>query len=461
LALQSPLGLDGGILVKRLSLALVAAFPFLALSGFVEPRPGVDWPAFRGIDASGVAEGAETPTTFTPADAAWTVPISGLGLSSPIVWGNLLCLSTAISGQKDAGLKVGLYGNIQSVDDSTEHEWKVTCLNKRDGSVAWQQTAYKGVPKVKRHTKSTHANSTLATDGTHLAAMFGSEGLYVYDLKGNLLWKKDLGILDAGFFMVPGAQWEYGSSPIIHDGRLLILADVQKDSFLAAFDVKTGKELWRTPRADVPTWGSPAVIEAAGRAQVVVNGWKHVGGYDLKTGKEIWKLSATGDIPVPTPIFAHGLIFLTSAHGPGSPVYAIKPTAAGDISLQDGGTSNDHIVWSVPRDGAYLSTPLVYGEYLYVVRHQGILNVFNAKTGERAYQQRLAAGAFTASPVANNGRIYIPSEDGDIYVVKAGPAYELLATNRMLAPLLATPAISEGRLYVRTGDQLLAFGGSK
>jgi outer membrane protein assembly factor BamB len=447
----------------RLLLAPIAAVSLvtISISARVAPTAGVDWPSFRGIDASGVSEGAETPATFTPDSAAWTAAMPGLGLSSPIVWGNLLCISTAISGQKDAGLKVGLYGNIESVTDDTAHEWKVACLDKRSGKQVWEQTAYKGVPKVKRHSKSTHANSTLATDGTHLAAIFGSEGLYVYDLKGKLLWKKDLGVLDAGFFMVPAAQWEYGSSPIIHDGVLLVLADVQKDSFLAAFDVKTGKELWRTPRTDVPTWGSPAVVTLGGRAQVVVNGWKHVGGYDLKTGSEIWRLTATGDIPVPTPIVGHGLIYLTSAHGPGSPVYAIKPTATGDITLQSGATSNEHIAWSVARDGAYLSTPLVYGDYLYVVRHQGILNVFNAKTGERAYQQRLAAGAFTASPVANNGRVYIPSEDGDIYVVKAGPAYELLATNKMNSAVLATPAISEGHLFVRTKDHLMAFGGKK
>jgi outer membrane protein assembly factor BamB len=445
----------------RLAVAVIATLPLLTLFARVAPTPGVDWPSFRGIDASGVSEGSETPTTFSPQDAAWKTPLPGLGLSSPIVWGNLLCVSTAIGGQKDAGLRVGLYGDIASVADDTPHEWKVACFNKGDGKPAWERTAYTGVPKVKRHAKSTHANSTLATDGTHLAAMFGSEGLFVYDLKGKLLWQKDLGVLDSAFFMVPGAQWEYGSSPIIHDGTLIVLADVLKDSFLAAFDVRTGKEIWRTPRADVPTWGSPAVVTAGGRTQVVVNGWKHVGGYDLKTGKEIWTLRATGDIPVPTPIFGHGLIFLTSAHGPGSPVYAIKPTAAGDISLEAGATSNDHVVWSVPRDGAYLSTPLLYGDYLYVVRHQGILNVFHAKTGERAYQQRLAAGAFTASPVANNGRIYIPSEEGDIYVVKAGPAYELLATNRMEAPVLATPAISEGRLYVRTRDHIMAFGGKK
>lgn len=445
--------------VRRFCLTAVIACSLVTASARVAPRPNVDWPMFRGIDASGVSEGPQTPTAFSPDKPLWSTPIAGLGLSSPIVWGDLVCLSTSISGSKDAGLKVGLYGNIQSVPDDTPHEWKVICLNKKDGKVRWEQTAYKGVPKIKRHTKSTHANSTLATDGTHLAAIFGSEGLYVYDLKGKLLWKKDLGVLDAGFFMVPDAQWEYGSSPAIHDGMLLIQADIQKDSFLAAFDVKTGTELWRTPRADVPTWGTPAVIEANGRKQVVVNGWKHIGGYDLKTGKEIWRLRGTGDIPVPTPIFGHGLIFLSSAHGPGSPVYAVKPTATGDISLAEGGTSNEHIAWSAAREGAYMSTPLLYGDYLYVVRHQGILNVFNAKTGERAYQQRLAAGAFTASPVANNGRIYIPSEDGDIYVVKAGPVFELLATNKMGAPVLATPAISEGKLLIRTQSHLMAFGG--
>ena len=438
--------------------ATLAVVSLVTLSARVAPRPGIDWPMFRGIDASGVSEGKHTPAAFAPEKALWKTPIAGLGLSSPIVWGDLLCISTSLSGQKDTGLKTGLYGNIASVPDDTVHEWKVICLDKKSGKVRWEQTAYKGVPKVKRHTKSTHANSTLATDGTHLAAIFGSEGLYVYDLKGKLLWKKDLGVLDAGFFMVPDAQWEYGSSPTIHDGLLLVQADIQKDSFLAAFDVKTGKEIWRTPRADVPTWGTPAVVKVNGREQVVVNGWKHIGGYDLRTGKEIWKLRGTGDIPVPTPIFGHGLIYLTSAHGPGSPVYAIKATATGDISLQADATSNEHIAWSAPREGAYMSTPLLYGDYLYVVRHQGILNVFNARTGERAYQQRLAAGAFTASPVANNGRIYIPSEEGDIYVVKAGAAYELVAQNKMDGPVLATPAISEGKLYLRTKDHVMAFG---
>lgn len=436
------------------------AFLHAAVSAGSAARAGVDWPMFRGIDASGVAEGRATPATFGPGTARWKADVAGLGLSSPIVWGDLLCVTSAISGSKDAGLKVGLYGAVDSVNDDTVHEWKVMCLDKKTGKLQWQHSPHTGVPKIKRHMKSTHANSTLATDGTHLAAIFGSEGLYVYDLKGKLLWNKDLGVLDAGWFTAPAAQWEYGSSPVIYDGKVIVLADVQKDSFLAVFDVKSGKELWRTPRADVPTWGTPAVIKANGREQIVVNGWRHIGAYDLATGREIWKLRGGGDIPVPTPVFGHGLIFITNAHGPMAPVYAIRPTATGDITLNGDATSNEHIAWSVPREGGYLSTPLLYGDYLYVVKYQCILTVFNAKTGERAYQQRLGTGtsACASSPVANNGRVYLGSEEGDVYVIKAGPTYEQIAINKLEAPLLASPAISEGTLYLRTKDHVMAFG---
>ena len=180
----------------------------------------------------------------------------------------------------------------------------------------WQQTAHKGVPKIKRHTKATHANSTLATDGERLIAFFGSEGLYAYDMKGKLLWKKDLGVLDAGFFMVPEAQWETGSSPVIHDSVVVVQVDVQKDSFLGAFDARTGKDLWRTARGDVPTWGTPTIHTVNGQTQIIVNGMRHVGAYDFKTGKEIWKIIGGGDIPVPTPVVHDGLIYITNAHGP-------------------------------------------------------------------------------------------------------------------------------------------------
>src|SRR5262245_29469280 len=200
------------------------------------PQPGVDWPAFRGIDGTGVVtEGRPAPTTFTPASAAWRTKIPGLGNSSPIVWGDLLCLTTAISS-KDNSFKPGLYGNIEPVNDSSPHEWKVICLDKRTGAARWEQSVHKGVPAVKRHPKSTQANATLATDGTHLVAFFGSEGLHVYDLSGTRLWSKNFGVLDSGFFEVPEAQWGFAASPIIHNGVVGVLDDVQENSFQADYE---------------------------------------------------------------------------------------------------------------------------------------------------------------------------------------------------------------------------------
>lgn len=442
--------------------AVVAAAFQLSMAAGTAPRPGVDWPQFRGIRASGIAEGHPTPTTWDVAagrGVVWKTPVPGLGLSSPIVWGDLVCLTTSLSGKKDADLKVGLYGDIEPVQDDSMHEWRVYCLDKKSGAVKWQQTVHQGVPKIKRHTKATHANSTLATDGERLIAFFGSEGLYAYDLTGKLLWKKDLGVLDAGFFMVPEAQWETGSSPVIHDGIVVVQADVQKDSFLAAFDVRDGREIWRTTRSDVPTWGTPTVHTVKGQPQVIVNGFRHIGAYDFNTGKEIWKLTGGGDIPIPTPVVHDGLVFITNAHGRGAPVYAVRETATGDLTLGADATSNAGVAWSHGRDGGYICTPLVYQGLVYIVKYQGILTVYDEKTGERKFQERLSGGtsAFTSSPVAANGKVYLASEEGHIFVLKAGPAYELLAQNDMGESVLATPAISEGALLYRTKDHLLAI----
>ena len=448
-------------LVGSLTASSVVSRPLAAATA---PRPGVDWPQFRGIAATGVAEGFSLPATWNVADGTnvlWKTQIPGLGLSSPVVWGNDVFLSTSISGQKGGGLKVGLYGDIEPVQDDTQHEWRIYALDKTTGKINWQQTVHKAVPAIKRHPKASHANSTLATDGERLIAFFGSEGLYAYDLKGKLLWKKDLGVLDAGYFEVPEAQWETGSSPVLHDGAVIVQADVQKNSFLGSFDAKTGKELWRTPRTDVPTWGTPTIHTVNGQTQILVNGYRHAGAYDFRTGKEIWKLGRNGDIPIPTPVASGGLVYITNAHGPLSPVYAIKETATGDITPAAGATSTDHIAWSVPKGGGYLCTPLVYRGLAYIVTYGGVLTVFDATTGQRKYQQRLledTASAFTSSPVANDGKVYVGSEDGHVIVLKAGDSFERLATNDMGASLLATPAISEGRLLVRTQDQLVALG---
>jgi len=244
---------------------------------------------------------------------------------------------------------------------------------------------------------------------------------------------------------------------------VLVQCDVLKGSFIAAFSVKDGREMWRTAREDVPTWGTPTVQVVGGRAQMIVNGFRHAGAYDVETGREIWRFQGGGDIPVPTPVVGHGLVFLTSAHGPMAPVYAIRLDAAGDVSLKPGETSNAAVAWSYARDGAYMSTPIVYGDYLYNVRWNGVLNCYNARTGERVYQTRLGGGTsgFSASPVAGDGKLYFASEDGDVFVVKAGPAFELLATNAMNDICMASPALSRGVIYIRTRSQVVAVAAEK
>jgi outer membrane protein assembly factor BamB len=450
-------------MTKRLAVAgaVLCLFGSGALVGqTANPRPGVDWPSFRGVRASGVAEGFPTPETWDVASGKgvqWKSAVEGLGHSSPVVWRDRIYLTTAISGKGDSGLKPGLYGNIESVNDDSPHTWKLIALDKKSGKTVYSHTILSGVPAVKRHTKSTHANATVATDGTTLIVMLGSEGLYAFDMTGKQLWKQDFGVLDSGFFMVPAAQWEFSSSPIIHNGVVIVLADVQKNSFIAAHDARTGKQLWRTGRADVPTFGTPTIHQVGGRTMVLVNGWRHTGAYDFKTGEEIWKLNGGGDIPTPTPIAAHGFVYITNAHGKSSPVYAIKETAKGDISLQGDALTNEGVAWTVQQAGSYMSTPLVYGDLLYVTRWQGILHAFDAKTGERLYQQRLGnGGAFTASTVAADGKLYIANEDGDVFVVKAGRTFEQIAQNTVGELVFATPAISEGVIYFRTNRSVIA-----
>jgi outer membrane protein assembly factor BamB len=420
---------------------------------------GINWPSFRGPNASGIAENYATPISWdveTSKNIKWKITLPGLAHSSPVIWEDRLYVTTA-SGEADAELKVGLYGSIEPVDDDSVHEWKVYCLDKKSGKILWEKTAHKGIPKVKRHPKATHANTTPTTDGKYIVAFFGSEGLFCYDLDGNLAWKKDFGLLDSAFFMVPTAQWEFASSPVIHQGVVIVQCDALNTAFLAALDIKTGKEIWRTSREDFPTWSTPTIHVGEKKTQIIVNGFKHIGGYDFKTGKELWKISGGGDIPVPTPVVAHGLVFINSAHGRLSPIYAIKLESEGDISLAEDKTSNDSIVWSVRRGGSYMLTPLIYGDFLYNVQWNGALACYNAKTGEVLYKEQLGKMVgFSASGVAADGKLYFSSEDGDVFVLKAGPEFEVLATNSMEDECMATPAISEGTLYFRTHHYLIA-----
>ena len=437
----------------------------LALVAMAAAAADANWPQFRGPSGGGVGTGSPPAewNVESGKNILWKTAIPGLGHSSPVIWGDRIFLTTAVPASGEAQLKVGLYGDIAPVKGEPAQSFRVYCLDRKSGKILWERTAASGVPKIMRHPKSTHANPTPATDGKRLVAFFGSEGLFAYDLNGELLWKKDFGTLDSGYYLVPGAQWGFASSPVIFEDTLIIQADVQKNSFLAALDVRTGNPLWRTPRGDVPTFGTPAVVPytagggtgAVSGWQVVVNGWKHIGGYDLQTGKELWKLAGGGDIPVPTPVFLDGLVVITGAHGQARPIFAIRTDAAGDLT-----DNRSAIAWTQERAGNYMQTPLLAGGLGYFCFDNGVLTVYQLATGERLYQQRLGAGSsgFSSSPVAAGNQIYITNEDGHSFVLAPGRAYKLLAENDIGETVMATPAISDSVLYMRGGKHLFAIG---
>lgn len=417
-----------------------------------------DWPSFRGPGAKGVAENPNLPIRWdveSGSNIAWKSDLPGLGLSSPVISGDRVFLTTAVSSNPAMVFEAKLKGERDDRQDKAEQEFRVVALDKATGKILWNQLAVKSAPRVLRHPHNSYASPTPATDGTYLIAFFGSEGLYCYDLKGKLLWKKDLGILDQGAFDVPDYQWGSASSPILWHGKVFLQVDMHKGSFLAAFDAKTGREVWRTERDSKPSWSTPTIIETPTRSELVANGVEHVMGYDAETGKELWRLKGTSMISVPTPFTNDGLIYVfTGYFRYQRRSYAIRPGAKGDIT-----GSKESIAW-MREEAPYLSTPVAAGPYIYAFgnRGSGILNVYDAKTGATVYQQRMGQGTgASASMIAAGDHVYAINEDGEVFVIKIGPKYEELAVNKMGEPVMATPAASGDTLYVRTASRLVAI----
>jgi outer membrane protein assembly factor BamB len=430
--------------------------------GGVAGGPPLNWPSFRGPDGTGVADGQQPPVTWDLKEGKnvrWKTPIPGLGHSCPVVWGNRVFLTTAISGDKDPKVRVGNYGDVASVEDKSKHAWQVLCLDRDTGEALWTRTAHEGVPKIKRHLKGSQANCTPATDGAHVVACFGSEGLYCYDFAGKQLWKRDLSTLDSSFAIDREYEWGFGNSPLIHEGLVILQCDLSHDSFIAAFNVETGEKVWSTPRDEIPSWGSPVVWRNARRVELVTNAAQYARGYDPKTGAELWRLAKKSEITVPTPVCGKDLLFITSGNRPIQPIFAIRPGASGDISLAEGQESNAHIAWSKMRGGPYMPTPILYGPLFYTCSNSGVLACYEAATGKEVYKERISVGdSYTASPVASDGRLYFASEQGRVRVVQAGPAFKLLAVNQVGDYVMATPAISNGSLFVRSQHFLVALG---
>lgn len=420
-----------------------------------------NWPGFRGRQGSGLSGKVAVPGSWDDSGKGnrFRTPISGLGHSSPVIWDNRLFV-TSSQGLSGDSVRAGLYGDIAPVNDNSVHTWRVWCLDKVTGTILWSQTACVGVPKIARHPKSSQASATVATNGRVVVAFFGSEGLYCYSVTGKLLWKRDFGILDSGFFQSVTSQWGWASSPVIGGNKVFIQCDVQRGSFIAALDLSTGRDVWRTPRADVPTWSTPLYYEKGSFRCVVVNGYRHIGGYDANTGAELWRLEGGGDIPVPTPVISGSHVVITNAHGGKSPIYVVSLQARGTVNQAASKQPMDRVLWSLERGGSYMQTPIVVDGLLYVCSDAGILGCYKAATGQRLYQERIGSGrtGYSASAVHNSGRLFYTSEDGEVSVVKAGPVFEVLSRNNLAGMCMATPAISNGVLYFHTVDAILGIG---
>ena len=417
-----------------------------------------NWPAFRGANAAGVGGGAP-PLQWDVAkkqNVAWKTAVPGLAHSSPIVWGDRVYVTTAVASSGKATVTTGdsSKAGIDPAADLVAHTWRLLAIDKASGRLLWDREAHKGTPRVKRHVKASHASATPATNGRAIVALLGSEGLFCFDMNGALTWRQDLGVIDVGLVDDPTYQWGPASSPVIEGNRVIVQSDRHKDGFIAAFDLATGKEVWRTKRDELPTWSTPLVVKLAARTEIVTNGGKYIRGYDLETGKELWRFAdAATQVKVPTPVIAGDAVIVTGGYPAGGrPIHAIRPGGAGDLAPAG-------LLWQAPNGSPYTGTPLVYDGIVYVCTDNGILSAYDAKTGERLYRSRVGAAAagFSASPVAAGGRLYLASEDGDVFVVKAGRTFELLATNPMGEISMATPAISGNMLIVRTQGNVVAL----
>jgi outer membrane protein assembly factor BamB len=412
-----------------------------------------NWPQFRGSH-SAVSDGADLPDTWsTTRNVAWKTEIPGRGWSSPVVWGDKVFLTSVVGDGKGKLPRKGLYvADVIGKVPPGSYRWKVYCLDLGGGKVLWEKTAHQGKAPRAIHVKNSYATETPVTDGRRLYVYFGNLGLFCYDLTGKELWSHKFRSHRTRY------GWGPAASPVLHKDRVFIVNDNEEKSYLAAFDTRTGREVWRTPRPEKSNWATPLVWENAKRTEILTAGSDKVRSYGLD-GKPLWELGGMSSISIPTPSAARGLVYVSSGYTLDlfhRPVFAVRPGAAGDISLPAGKTQSASVAWCQPMAGPYNPSPVVYGDHVYVLYDKGRLSCFDAATGKPTYKgMRLEGGnAFTASPVAGAGKVYCLSEDGDTFVVRAGPEFRVLARNRLDEMCLATPALVRDSLIIRTASKV-------
>ncbi len=435
---------------------MVALTVVLVLPAFC---PAGNWPGWRGQAAQGRFSDAGLPTEWSgDRGIAWKTAIPGVGHSSPIVWGGRVFVTTAVSADEGTEtFKPGLYfGGDQSKPDSARYSYCVVCVEAATGKILWSKAAVEKDPSSPRHIKNSYASETPVTDGKHVYASFGAEGLYCFDIDGEQKWKVDL-----GSFKMTG-DWGTASSPVLCKNTVIQCCDRKNGSYIAAFDKQTGKPVWRTERDEEPSWSTPFLFETGGRTLLVTNARKRMRAYDPATGKLVWECGGSSKLVAPTAVSADGLVIVSSGYVLDSnrPLFAFRPDATGNVTLAEGETSSSAIAWHLGVGGPYIPSPVVDGEYLYVLLDRGFFTCYEAKTGKPVYgKQRLGrANAFSASPIAGDGKVYCLSEDGDCYVIKAGPEFEILAENKLDEVCMASPAVSDGRLFIRARKHLYCIG---
>jgi outer membrane protein assembly factor BamB len=418
--------------------------------------PGLagNWPQFRGANSMGVAEHSELPDRWSATEnVAWKKEIPGRGWSSPVVWGNQVFLTTVVSEGEMEEPKKGLYLRGERPPPGHTHHWTVLSFDLESGRELWQHKAHSGIPANQVHLKNSYATETPVTDGERLYVYFGNVGMFCYNLEGEPLWSTHWDPVATRH------GWGSAASPVLHQDRVFIVNDNEEKSFLAALDTRTGKILWQIDRDEKSNWATPYIWRNELRTELVVPGAKKVRSYDLD-GNLLWELGGMSSIVIPTPFSQFGLLYVTSGYVLDAirPVFAIRPGGSGDISLQSGETSNEFIKWHQRQSGPYNPSPLVYGDYFYVLFDSGFLSCHDARTGREIYdKQRIRTTpplAFTASPWGANGKIFALSEDGDTFVFQSGPEYKLLHVNSLDEMCMATPALAEDRILIRTLTQL-------
>lgn len=425
-------------------------FVSLATAWLIAPRliaaDTVNWPQYRGANADGLGEGATLPETWsTTENVVWQTSVPGWGWSSPIVWGDRIFVTSAVGETALTTPRVGGYpgGNIEQKET---HRWMLYCLDFETGKILWEFEAHRGIPPQKRHPRNSFASETPVTDGERVYAYFANIGLFCCDMEGRKLWERRW----PSYPMRDG--WNTGTSPVLHGDRIFIQNDNDQESFLETLDKRTGQTLWRVPREEKSTWSTPYVWESGARTELVTIGTNKIRSYAPEDGRVIWELRGTSGLVSQIPLSKHGLLYAGAGYHYG-PLYAIRPGASGDITLEGDATSNEWIAWSQKRGSSIHPGYLISGERLFVCYDSGLLGCYNAKTGaEIIARTRLntKGGRFYASPWAYNGRVFMLNENGDTWVIEDAPEYQLVRKNSLGDVAWATPAIARGSLFIRT-----------